>query len=138
MTMQERQLVLVAHGSTDPRWREPFESLCRTLKGELGDEAVALAYMEMAEPTLETVIERSFDRGIRHFSILPLFMASGGHVSTDIPHQATRALDAHPDITLDILPPAGENPRVIDALVHIARDWAKKRESFIGETLKKA
>ncbi len=138
MTSHDRQLVLVAHGSSDPRWREPFEDLCRTLKQELGEQTVTLAYMEMAEPDLMTVIERSFSQGIRHFSILPLFMAAGGHVSTDIPHQATQAMAAHPEITLDLLPPAGEHPQVIAAISRIAADWAERRDAFIGETLKKA
>lgn len=136
MISSDRQLVLVAHGSQDPRWREPFESLCRTLKQALGENTVTLAYMEMAEPDLLTVIEQAFARGVRHFSILPLFMAAGGHVATDIPHQATQALEAHPEMTLEILAPVGENPKVLDALVHIAQDWAHKRKQSIGETLK--
>jgi sirohydrochlorin cobaltochelatase len=45
-------LILIAHGSRDPRWQQPFEQLLQRLKQAKPGAAIELAYMEFAEPTL--------------------------------------------------------------------------------------
>src|SRR4051812_42828317 len=44
-------LVLIAHGSRDARWREPFERLHATIR-RTTSKSVKLAYMEFISPTL--------------------------------------------------------------------------------------
>jgi sirohydrochlorin cobaltochelatase len=132
-----KQLILIAHGSRDPRWKAPFEDLIHQLQSELGPEAVQLAYLEMTEPALKDVAERAVVRGVTHLSLLPLFMAAGVHVATDIPHQAQELMDRHPDLHVEILPAVGENPKVINAMAQIVFEWYQKPAGSIGEVLKK-
>lgn len=115
-------LILLAHGSRDPRWQEPFKALTLSLREQLGQQKVALAYMEMAEPGLLDIAEKAIATGVTDFIILPLFMAAGGHVSKDIPLQAERLRQLGNDIKVEVLPPIGEHPLVVDALKTIAKE----------------
>lgn len=115
------RIVLMAHGSRDPRWREPFQRLAARMGEALGAERVRLAYMEFASPTLDDVADEAVADGRRQLAILPLFMAGGGHVAHDIPAQARAASARHPGLAIEILDPVGEDERVIEAMVSIAR-----------------
>lgn len=113
-------LILFAHGSPDARWRAPFEALARELQAIHGVPAVQLAFMEFASPSLEEAAVTALAAGFRHLRLLPLFMAGGGHVGRDIPRMASTVESRHPELQLEILPPAGEDPRVQSALREIA------------------
>ncbi len=89
--MQDHHLILLAHGSRDPRWRATFEEGLAVIAARL-DRPVSLAYMEMASPSLEDVVESAYKSGIRRFEIFPLFFAEGRHLLEDVPAQV-RALE---------------------------------------------
>jgi sirohydrochlorin cobaltochelatase len=115
-------LILLAHGSPDPRWRAPFEKLAATLKAELGAGRVKLAYLEYAAPSLEDVageLAREGEGQCR-LRILPLFMSGGGHVARDIPDLVAALGWKYPEIEAEILPAAGEHPKVVAAIGDIA------------------
>ena len=122
--MQTQQLVLMVHGSRDPRWRAPFEHLLGKLRGELGEERVALAYMEFAAPSLMDVAGRAIRNGITSLRILPLFLAAGAHVDRDIPSQVEGLRAQYGQLHIELLPPVGEDPRFADLLLQIARESA--------------
>lgn len=115
-------LILLAHGSPDPRWRKPFEHLVRDLSVELSGRCPLLAYMEFIPPTLVDAVAEAGRRGFNRIAILPLFMSGGGHVATDIPAQAEAARLAHPGVAIRVLPPVGEHPRFQKVLKEIIRD----------------
>jgi sirohydrochlorin cobaltochelatase len=115
-------LILLAHGSPDPRWRAPFQSLAEAIKREQGAKRVKLAYMEFAAPTLADAARQARREGFTILRLLPLFMAAGGHVDRDIPARAEALRRDFPGLTVEILPAAGEHPRVRAALQEIARE----------------
>jgi sirohydrochlorin cobaltochelatase len=121
-TMEKSCLVLLAHGSPDPRWRMPFEKLVSSLRKGFGGDRVFLAYMEFVPPGLLDVAEDAVRGGCTRLSILPLFMAGGGHVERDIPVQAEAVRRRFPGLEVMILPPAGEHPKVAEALRQIASE----------------
>ncbi|MDX2084482.1 MAG: CbiX/SirB N-terminal domain-containing protein [Candidatus Melainabacteria bacterium] len=122
MTTPAHHLVLLAHGSRDLRWQEPFENLVRQLQTDLGAHRVSLAYMEMAEPSLEEVITYVAEASptVHECRILPLFMAAGGHLRHDVPQQLERLATRFPHVTLLLLPPIGEHPLAHEAFRTIA------------------
>ena len=111
-TMSRSRLVLYAHGSRDPHWREPFERLLGDVASHRGGESVRLAYMEFAEPTLMEVAGEAIRDGFGTIRILPLFLAGGAHVAKDIPEQVAAVLGRYPRLEVLVLPPVGEDPRV--------------------------
>lgn len=125
------RLVLFAHGSADPRWRAPFERLAADVTAEIGAGRVRLAYMESAEPTLAQVAEEAARDGVS-LAVLPLFMASGVHVTRDVEARARAAERAHPGLRVRVLPAAGEHPLLARALREIAIEAAASREGEPG------
>jgi sirohydrochlorin cobaltochelatase len=113
-------LVLLAHGSRDPRWRKPFEALLQRVADAVGAAQVGLAYMEMAEPTLTEVVVAAREAGYRRFRILPLFMAAGAHLAQDVPFQLELLKISYPDLELTLLPPVGEHPEIQAAMARLA------------------
>jgi sirohydrochlorin cobaltochelatase len=116
-------LVLLAHGSRDPRWREPFEQIYLKMRRELGD-GVKLAYMEFVGPTLFDVADECTRERFAKLRVLPLFMAAGAHLATDVPEQAQQLRERYPMLEVEILPPIGEDPRMFLLMQEIIRDRA--------------
>jgi sirohydrochlorin cobaltochelatase len=117
-------LILYAHGSRDPNWRRPFEALEDDLQKELGTGRVRLAFMEFAAPGLVDVVGAAVRDGIGQYRLLPLFLAGGAHVAIDIPQQVGEVLDRFPDVEIEVLPPIGEDSRVVTLMRDIARELA--------------
>lgn len=119
--MPEIHLILIAHGSKDPRWRKPFESLYEKLKASTESKNVSLCYMEFANPKLIDVIDNGYKSGLKKIKILPLFMAGGGHVDMDIPEQVKEAKEKYPGIEIEILKPIGEHPEIVNCMIKVSK-----------------
>jgi sirohydrochlorin cobaltochelatase len=122
--MASARLILLAHGSRDPRWRAPFETFTATLQADLGADKVRLAYMEFVPPTLTDIAEEASRDAVQQLKILPLFMAGGAHVDRDVPEQVTAVRDRFPHLDLRVLPPIGEHPRFVALMEEIVKEYA--------------
>jgi len=109
-------IILIAHGSKDPRWRESFEELYNDLKKEMGEKNISLAYLGSNSPSLKQVVSSQVSNGFKNFKVLPLFMAGGGHVDSDIPEQIDEVKNKHQAINIELLPPVGEHPQIVDLI----------------------
>lgn len=116
----EPRLVLLAHGSRDPRWREPFEKIF--LKSRRDSDRVKLAYMEFVSPTLFQIAEELDREQVKHWRVLPLFMAAGAHLATDVPEQLAQIRAMYPEMKIDLLAPVGEDPRITSLLSRIIQE----------------
>ena len=117
-------LILIAHGSHDPKWRAPFERLAETLRRDLGPHSVRLAYMDCTPPTLRDAADDAARSGVREVRVLPLFLASGGHVDHDIPPLVEEARRDHPEIAFKLLPPIGDHPQFVELIRRLVTDAA--------------
>ncbi|MCW4149801.1 CbiX/SirB N-terminal domain-containing protein [Halomonas sp. 18H] len=114
----KKALILMAHGSSDPRWREPFERIHQASAERLG-QPLHLAYMELCDPSLEDTVAQLAAEGFEHVEILPLFFAAGRHLRKDVPAKVEAMSAQHPDVKLDLLDPVGEHPAFIEALAGV-------------------
>jgi sirohydrochlorin cobaltochelatase len=115
--MTQVPLILFAHGARDPRWAEPFEAIRGTLQASNPGRRVELAYLELMSPSLVEAATRMHADGVRHACIVPLFLATGGHLRRDLPKMVETLADTLPDFTLDVRPPLGESPEMRAAIV---------------------
>jgi sirohydrochlorin cobaltochelatase len=118
------RVVLFAPGLAEARLRKPFEELEETLKNELGRDRVRLAYVSAASPNLADVAAEAADDGIARLRILPLFLTPGGPLEKEIPEQVSVVRAQVPQITVEILKPVGEHPRMRTLLHALAREAA--------------
>ena len=112
-------LVLFAHGARDPEWSAPFRRIRQNVAARCPGTTVELAYLEAMPPSLKEVLERLAKNGHGRIVIAPLFMAQGGHLKNDLPRLLEELRRVHPALVFDVLPPAGEVERVLNAM----SDW---------------
>ena len=99
-------LLLIAHGSRDPRWAEPFRAIeARIRAGHSGP--VALVFLESMAPAFAEGAARLATSGATRVVVVPLFLATGSHVRSDIPALVSEARTAHPGIDFKVLPAIG-------------------------------
>ncbi|MFC0268974.1 sirohydrochlorin chelatase [Kushneria aurantia] len=114
-------LIVLAHGSTDPRWQAPFEVLEQRLQARL-TTPVRLAYMELCEPLVESVVGELHAGGHTSIDILPLFFAAGRHLREDVPGQLEALRGEHRGLELTLLDPVGQHPAFADVVVSIVEE----------------
>jgi len=109
-------LVILAHGARDPRWAEPFERLHEIVQQRASSAAVRLAYLESMQPDLTTAMAELIGQGATAIRVVPIFFGQGGHVREDVPRLIAKLAQQHPAVLIDCTLPAGEAPKVIEAL----------------------
>lgn len=112
------RILLLAHGSSDRRWCETFEALAAPTLQSLPEARVA--YMELATPSLEEEVEKAAAEGVTHIQVVPLFLAAGRHLRKDVPAMLDDYRQRH-GVTITLLPPIGEDPRLGHALKDIVQ-----------------
>lgn len=115
--MHATATILLAHGSRDPHWLAPFQTLCSSVQQQAPQRRIELAFMELAEPSLEQQVLLLAAEGMTNIQILPLFFAAGRHLRVDVPKQlaalsAQLQADGH-TVRLDLLEPVGLAAEVI-------------------------
>ncbi|MGH8724214.1 MAG: sirohydrochlorin chelatase [Burkholderiales bacterium] len=106
-------IVLFAHGSRDPEWSRPFESIARQLSKKF---LVRVAYLELMRPSLEEAVASLSAAGARFVHVVPVFLGQGGHVKEDLPQLVNAASSRHPGVRLLLEKPIGAQPKVIAAI----------------------
>ncbi|HMO06080.1 MAG TPA: CbiX/SirB N-terminal domain-containing protein [Paracoccaceae bacterium] len=113
-------IIVFAHGSRDPLWRQPVEAVARAIATRDPQVQVRCAYLELCEPDLPVAAEELVATGVRHVRVLPLFFGMGKHAREDLPLLLLSMQLRHPGVTFERLPAAGEDPRLTDLLARIA------------------
>lgn len=109
-------IVLFAHGARDPAWAGPVRELAARVAARRPDALVEAAFLELLEPTLPDAVARLAARGARRVVVFPLFMAPGGHLRRDVPALLDAIRAAHPGIDVELAPPLGAAPEVLEAI----------------------
>lgn len=115
----QAKVILLAHGSRDPRWRQPFENLLTSIREQLGEEKTELAYMEFCSPNIDDVVSEAYAQGIMKLKFLPLFMAAGAHLRDDVPVMFENLMKEKPGLEIELLDPIGENPVIQKAILEL-------------------
>ena len=106
-------IILFAHGSREPQWARPFESLAAVLSAS---HAVRVAYLELMQPSLADAVASLAGEGVRTIRVVPVFLAAGRHLREDLPRLAALARERFPGVQIDVEPPIGEQASVIEAI----------------------
>ena len=109
-------LILFAHGARDPAWAAPFERVLECVRKQAPEREPMLAFLELMSPDLPAAIAQQAARGFSSIRIVPLFLGPGGHLRNDLPRIVAEQRTRHPGVSIDLAPPAGEDPGVVEAL----------------------
>jgi sirohydrochlorin cobaltochelatase len=107
-------VILFAHGARDARWARTLEDLAAAVHARLPRARVARAFLEFQSPTLATALAEAARAGCTRIDVLPVFWASGGHVTNDVPPLLDAFRAAHPEVRLAVLPVLSELPGMME------------------------
>lgn len=114
--MNQKALVLFAHGARAASWALPFQRLQGILREQLTDTHVELAFLELMEPSLPVVVAQLVEQGCTKLSVVPIFLGQGGHVLRDLPPMVDELRTTYPTLTLSVAAAVGESQAVLEAI----------------------
>jgi sirohydrochlorin cobaltochelatase len=118
-------IILFAHGARDPQWAQPFEKIRALMQQQLPDTEITLAFLELMQPSLSDTVKTLVGKNYSRITLIPLFMAQGGHLKKDLPLMLDDIRNDNPTVKISVTPPIGESE---DILSLIAK-WAVSQHS---------
>ncbi|MFG3258222.1 sirohydrochlorin chelatase [Streptomyces sp. NPDC048172] len=109
-------LLLVAHGSRDPRHAATVGALCARVRVLLPGVRVEAGFLDFDAPTVPTALERLYEEGAREIVALPLLLTRAFHAKTDIPAVLADAAARLPGATVRQADVLGPHPLLTAAL----------------------
>jgi sirohydrochlorin cobaltochelatase len=113
-------ILLFAHGARDPAWAQPFEAIAQQMRAASPGHTVALAFLELMQPSLDAAVAALVQAGHTEITVVPVFLGAGGHVKRDLPALMDQLRALHPQLQLQATCAIGESPRVVAALAEAA------------------
>jgi sirohydrochlorin cobaltochelatase len=113
-------ILLFAHGSRDPQWRAPIEAVAANIRARQPGTAVLCAYLELCAPSLLEAATELIASGARQIRVFPIFFGVGKHAREDLPLLIEQIRIAHPGVTVELLPAAGEYAQLTALMADIA------------------
>ena len=113
-------IVLFAHGARAPEWAEPFHRIVERLRDKHPDTPVELAFLEMMRPSLPEAMAAMAQGGIKHVTVVPLFLAQGGHLREDLPRLLDDIRRHYPSLRIAVTQAIGDSEDLTNAIA----DWA--------------
>lgn len=107
-------IVLLAHGSPDPRSARDTTELAATVASRL-EQIVVPAFLDNNEPDLTQAVQALGAQGFTSAIVLPAFLSHAFHVRVDIPAAVNEA-QANTGVALTVLDPLGPAPELLEAL----------------------
>lgn len=118
-------VVLFGHGARDPEWAGPMRRAQARILAEQPEREVVLAFLEFMNPTLDVAIDALVRSGVMRITVVPVFLAQGGHLKKDVPALVDAARARHPGCEIRQALAAGESNEVVDAVARYAIDCAQ-------------
>jgi sirohydrochlorin cobaltochelatase len=115
-----RAIVLFGHGSRDPLWRLPMETVAARLRTLAPGTPVRCAFLELEQPDLPTAAAELIAAGADQVSVVPMFLGTGRHAREDLPALVQQLRRSYPSVDFALQKPVGEDGRVLDLIAKIA------------------
>ncbi|WP_405507948.1 sirohydrochlorin chelatase [Streptomyces purpurascens] len=106
-------LLVIAHGSRDPRHAATVHALVRRVRAQRPDVRVETGFLDFNVPSVQGVLESLAVQGVRDVVALPLLLTRAFHAKADIP--AVLA-DAPPQLRIHQAEVLGPSPLLLAAL----------------------
>lgn len=118
--MEKTALILFAHGARDPEWASPMRRVRAAVLQRDPALRVELAFLEFMAPNLGDCARALVGEGYTAISIVPMFIAQGGHLKNDVPVLMDELRNAFPDVRFVLSPPVGEAEPLVQAMADYA------------------
>jgi sirohydrochlorin ferrochelatase len=107
-------LLLVGHGSRSTAGVDAYWQFAEVLRNEAPSLDVGCGFIELAEPDLDTAIEKLVAGGATSVVAVPLVLLGAGHMKNDGPAALARGRQHHPDVEFTYGRDLGIHPAVLE------------------------
>jgi sirohydrochlorin ferrochelatase len=113
-------LLLIAHGSRNAEANDDLFALAEDLRDVYA--IVEASFLELAEPTIETAVNRCVDLGAERVVLLPYFLSAGVHVRRDLQEKRDRLTRDHGGVEFVLAEPLGRHPLMREIVLQRAAE----------------
>jgi precorrin-8X/cobalt-precorrin-8 methylmutase len=117
-------IIIISHGSPRAETNQGFVGLVQRIASRLGDPGVLPAFFSIARPNIADQVDALRAQGRRRIVLMPYFLYSGQHVTTDIPALLDECREQFPDLTIEFLPTLENDPSLEDVVVERLTPYA--------------
>lgn len=114
-TSSEPALLIVGHGSRDPRGAEEFQELVSLVRAH-APMPVEGGFIELSRPPISECVNNLRERGAREVSAVPLMLLAAGHAKDDVPATLVREKLTHPDLDFHYGRALGIRPELLELM----------------------
>lgn len=114
-TSSEPALLIVGHGSRDPRGAEEFHELVSLVRDH-ASMPVEGGFIELSRPPISECVNTLRERGAREVSAVPLMLLAAGHAKDDVPATLVREKLTHPDLDFHYGRALGIRPELLELM----------------------
>ena len=115
-TLHRTGLLIMAHGSPDPRSNAPIYEVARRVRATGRYEAVTVCFMDLNEPSILDAAGAMAASGIAHIIATPFFLHMGSHVTKDLPALIAAARQHHPACSIILAEHLGYDRLLLDVI----------------------
>ena len=109
-------IVLFAHGARDSEWAGPLRAIAASIREASPGLRVELAFLEFMTPALADAVAAMNAEGCDRITLVPLFLAQGGHLKKDLPVLLADIRVRHPRVAIRVTPAIGDAPELVSAI----------------------
>jgi sirohydrochlorin cobaltochelatase len=109
-------LLVVGHGSRDPRGAKEFHELVTLLRRNNPSLSIEGGFIELSRPPISECVERLVKDGAREISAVPLMLLAAGHAKDDIPATLAREKIRHPQVGFHYGRSLGIRPELLELM----------------------
>jgi sirohydrochlorin ferrochelatase len=109
-------LLVIAHGSRDPRHAETVHALCARVRSMRPGVRVEAGFLDHCTPSVPQVIDQLAAEGVREVVALPLLLTRAFHAKADIPAVLRDASARHGGLTVRQAGVLGPSPLLTAAM----------------------
>ena len=109
-------LLIVGHGSRDPRGAREFHELLALIRGRNPHLSIEGGFIELSRPPISECVDRLVEGGARSVAAVPLMLLAAGHVKDDIPATLVREKLSHPGISFNYGRALGIRPELLELM----------------------
>jgi len=122
----DHAIILFAHGARDARWAQTLQVLRAALLARQPHARVESAFLEFQTPSLEQALNDAVVAGCKRIDIAPVFWATGGHVTQDVPPMVEAFRHTYPDVQVEMLPVLSELPGMAEFIADAVHALVRK------------
>ena len=109
-------LLVVGHGSRDPRGAREFHDLVGLVRRRNPSLVVEGGFIELSRPPISECVDRLAERGAKNVAAVPLMLLAAGHAKDDIPASLVREKMNHPGMSFRYGRALGIRPELLELM----------------------